>query len=247
MNRKIASVIILLVGGFATQAVAQTQPSAPAAPPPVNAETADVRKDPFSIDLSLAVVSDYRFRGISLSNKDPAFQPSITLTHKSGLYASVWGSNIAANGGDDIEVDLVGGYSGQSGPVSYGVNATYYVYPGASDLNYVEFIGNVGTNLGSAKIGVTVGYVPKQRNLADQDNLYVAITGSVPIKGTPLSLAASFGIENGAFASAKRDWSVGVTADVAGFTLGASYVDTARSGANPLGSPAAVFTISRVF
>ncbi len=94
---------------------------------------------------------------------------------------------------------------------------------------------------------MTIGYVPKQKSLGDQDNFYAAVNGSVPIKDTPISLTGSFGIEDGAFGSAKRDWSVGVNADVAGFTLGLSYVDTARTGGNPLGDPAAVFSISRVF
>ena len=131
--------------------------------------------------------------------------------------------------------------------MSYGINATYYLYPGTSGLNYVEFIGTAGANVGSAKIGVIVGYVPKQKNLGDLDNFYVAVNGSLPIKGTPISLTGSFGIEDGAFGSEKRDWSVGVNADVAGFTLGVSYVDAARAGMNSLGDPAAVFLISRVF
>ena len=241
---------LLMAGFIATPAVAQTPPSNAVTTPtsgPSATVTPDERTSLFSIDLSLAAVSDYRFRGISLSNKDPAFQPSVTLTHKSGVYASVWGSNIADNGGDNIELDLVGGYSRQTGVVSYGINATYYLYPGASGLNYVEFIGNVGTNVGSAKVGMTFGYVPKQKNVGDQDNVYVAVNGNVPIKGTPLSLTGSFGIEDGAFGSAKRDWSVGVNADVAGFTLGISYIDTARTGLNSLGDPTAVFSISRVF
>ncbi len=100
-------------------------PSAPQTAPQSSSAVPTGKEGPFSIDLSLAAVSDYRFRGTSLSNKDPVFQPSLTLTHKSGLYASVWGSNITDNGGDNIEVDLVGGYSGQTGSVSYGINATY--------------------------------------------------------------------------------------------------------------------------
>jgi uncharacterized protein (TIGR02001 family) len=250
MTGNISALSLIVAGCFATQAVAQVPPSGPSAPqttPQSGSAVPAGKEDPFSIDLSLAAVSDYRFRGISLSNKDPAFQPSVTLTHKSGLYSSVWGSNIADNGGDNIEVDLVGGYSGQTGSVSYGINATYYLYPGASGLNYVEFIGTAGADVGSAKIGVTVGYVPKQKNLGDLDNFYIAVNGSLPIRGTPISLTGSFGIEDGAFASAKRDWSVGVNADVAGFTLGVSYVDTARIATNPLGDPVAVFSISRVF
>ena len=93
----------MMAGCLATQAMAQTAPSS-AVTTPISAQGEAVATEKssglFSIDLSLGAVSDYRFRGISLSNKDPAFQPSVTVTHKSGAYASVWGSNIADNGGD---------------------------------------------------------------------------------------------------------------------------------------------------
>jgi uncharacterized protein (TIGR02001 family) len=40
------------------------------------------------------VVSDYRFRGISQTDKDFAVQGGLTVSHESGLYASVWGSSV---------------------------------------------------------------------------------------------------------------------------------------------------------
>ena len=243
MNLIALASALTITASVATSAHAQVSTEQP---PSVATNTSTSTK-PLSVNVSIAAVSDYRFRGISLSNHKAAIQPSITVTHKSGLYGSVWASNIANNGGDSVEVDLVAGYAGQTGAITYGLSATYYLYPRASATNYAEFIGTVGTSIGSAKVGVTVGYAPTQRNIGDRDNLYVAVNGSVPIKGTPLSLAGSFGIENGAFGMAKRDWSLGLNADVAGFTLGAAYVDTARAGAGSLGKPAAVFSISRVF
>ena len=101
-------------------ALAQTTPSTA----PVE-ETTEAT-DPVSIDFTLSAVSDYRFRGLSLSNKDPAFQPSITVTHESGFYASVWGSNIADNGGDKVEVDLTVGVSKEIGGFTAGALAVYY-------------------------------------------------------------------------------------------------------------------------
>lgn len=201
-----------------------------------------------SVDLTLGVYSDYRFRGLSLSDKDPAFQPALTVTHKSGLYASVWGSNIAANSGDDLEIDLTAGYSGNVGDgFKVGALAVYYVYPGASSLNYVEFQGSLSRDIGPANIGVTVAYSPKQDNIGNLDNTYVAINGSVPLGSSPFKLAGSFGIEDGAFGNKKRDWSLGVTTDVKGFIVGVSYIDTARTGGASIGKATAVFSVSRTF
>ena len=112
----------------------------------------DAAAGPLDIEFTLAGVSDYRFRGISLSDKDPAFQPSLTVTHQSGLYVSAWASNIADNGGDDIEVDLTAGWSGTAGAVDLNIGAVYYLYPGASDFNYVEALASVGTGVGAGEV-----------------------------------------------------------------------------------------------
>lgn len=208
-------------------------------------EEAEGPPDPLSIDFTLAAYSDYRFRGLTLSDKDFSVQPTLTATLASGFYASIFASNIAENPGDDIEIDLIAGFSKDIGKVNAGINATYYVYPGFSSINYVEFIGTLGTEVGPGEVGLTLGYSPKQDNIGDQDNVYVALNGSVPIKGTPFSLTGSVGYEDGAFGDKKKDWLLGVTADVAGFTLGASYIDTKRGG--PLGDATAVFSISKDF
>ena len=92
---------------------------------------------PITLAGGIAVVSDYRFRGVTLSDKDFAVQPTITIKHESGLYLGAWASNIANNPGDDIELDIYAGFAGGD-TVTYDIGATYYVYPGVSSLNYVE-------------------------------------------------------------------------------------------------------------
>lgn len=208
---------------------------------------AEEASGPFSIEGSVAVLSDYRFRGISLNDKDVAVQPSLTLSHESGLYFTLWGSNIAENSGSDIEADFTLGYAKDVGAVSLDVAAVYYVYPGVSSSNYIEILGSAKTAVGPATLGVALAYAPSQDNIGNQDNFYAALTGELPIKGTPLTLTGSFGIEDGAFGDKKKDWSLGVTADVAGFTLGAAYVDTAHTGGDPLGKATAVISISKSF
>lgn len=240
ITRYVATTVLLPLAVLATPAFAAE-------------EAADGPPDPLSIDFTLAAYSDYRFRGLTLSDKDFAVQPTVTATLASGFYASVFASNITANSGDDVEIDLIAGFSKEIGKVTAGINATYYVYPGISSINYVEFIGTLGTEVGPAELGLTLGYSPRQKNISPNialdgkklDNVYVALNGSVPIKDTPFSLAGSVGYEDGAFGDKKKDWSLGVTADVAGFTLGASYIDTKRGG--PLGDATAVFSISKDF
>jgi uncharacterized protein (TIGR02001 family) len=232
ITRLITTNVLLPLAILATPAFAAEE--APEGPP-----------DPLSIDFTLAAYSDYRFRGLTLSDKDFSVQPTITATLASGFYGSIFASNIAENTGDDVEIDLIAGFSREFGDVTAGINATYYLYPGISSINYVEFIGTVGTKVGPGEVGLTFGYSPKQDNIGDKDNVYGAVNGSLPIKGTPLTLTGSIGYEDGAFGDEKSDWSLGVTADVAGFTIGAAYIDTRRGG--PLGDATAVFSISRDF
>ncbi len=213
-------------------------------------EAAEEASGPFTLTGGIAVVSDYRFRGVSLSDKDFAVQPYVTLKHESGLYAGVWASNLAENAGDDLEVDLYAGFSGGDA-VTYDIGATYYVYPGVSSFNYVEFTGKLGTTVGPATIGGQLSYVPSQDNTGNSDNVYLATNAAVAIPNTPITLTGSVGLEDGAFTagSSKIDWSLGATAAVSGFTLGVAYVDTDRRSTFAFKDSAAgvVFTLAYGF
>ena len=213
-------------------------------------EAAEEASGPFTLTGGIAVVTDYRFRGVSLSDKDIAVQPYLTLKHESGFYAGVWASNLAENAGDDLEVDLYAGFSGGDA-VTYDIGATYYVYPGVSSFNYVEFTGKLGTTVGPATIGGQLSYVPSQDNTGNSDNVYLATNAAVAIPNTPITLTGSVGLEDGAFTagSSKIDWSLGATAAVSGFTLGVAYVDTDRRSTFAFKDSAAgvVFTLAYGF
>ncbi len=193
-------------------------------------EAAAEAEGPITISGGLTAVSDYRFRGVSLSDKDFAIQPTITVKHESGFYAGLWGSTIAENAGDDVEVDVYAGFSGGEA-LTYDIGATYYVYPGASGLNYGEITGKLGSTIGPATLGVQLSYAPSQDNLGNNDNIYYGTNASIALPDSPISIVGSVGIEDGAFTAGneKVDWSLGLTANVSGFTLGASYIDTNRN------------------
>jgi uncharacterized protein (TIGR02001 family) len=200
---------------------------------------------PITISGGIAVVSDYRFRGVSLSDKDFAVQPTITIKHDSGLYLGAWASNVANNPGDDVELDIYAGFAGGD-TVTYDVGATYYVYPGVSAFNYAELTGKLGTTVGPVTLGGILAYAPSQDGTGNTDNIYVGGNASFAIPSTPLTFTSSLGLEDGAFGNNKIDWSLGVTASVSGFTLGASYVDTNRF-VGGLGKAGAVFSVSYGF
>ena len=192
-------------------------------------EAAEEAAGPVTLTGGVAVVSDYRFRGVSLSDKEFAVQPYLTVKHESGLYVGTWASNLADNAGDDVEVDLYAGFAGGE-DLTYDVSATYYMYPGVSSFNYLELTGKLGSTVGPATVGVQLSYVPSQDNTGNNDNIYFGTNAAIAIPNSPISIVGTMGIEDGAFTagSEKVDWSLGLTAAVSGFTLGVSYVDANR-------------------
>lgn len=192
----------------------------------------------FTVTGGATVVSDYRFRGISQSYKEFALQGTVSVSHASGVYATVWGSSIddyIANG-SDTELDLILGYKQDLGGATVDLGVLYYYYPGSGGINsdffepYVSVSGTVGPV--SAKVGAA--YAPKQNALSigngREDNLYVYTDLSAGIPETPLSLTAhlghSFGPSYLTIGDEYTDWSIGATYTVSNLTFGVSYVDT---------------------
>jgi uncharacterized protein (TIGR02001 family) len=187
---------------------------------------------PITISGEVGVFTDYRFRGLSLTNHDWEMTAELSVEHESGLYAGLWASNVELGNGkaSNVEMDWSAGWSKEMGAVTVDVGAVYYTYANHSSLNYVEFYGSVGTTLGPVDVTVGAAYAPSQNNIGSQDNTYVYISGELPVGETPLSLHGTFGFEDGAFANNKKDWIVGASYDIgSGFSASLDYVDTAHS------------------
>jgi uncharacterized protein (TIGR02001 family) len=196
-----------------------------------------------------AVVTDYRFRGISQTDKRFALQGGITVTHESGFYVSTWGSSIddyVANGSDQ-ELDLIAGYSKTVGGATFDAGVLYYYYPGSNGANtdFFEPYASVKGTFGPATAKLSAAYAPKQHALSfagskpREDNLYVAGDLSASIPNTPLGVSAhlahSFGPSYLTIGKEYTDWTVGATYTWSHLTFGVSYVDTDKSLYSPSG------------
>jgi len=118
----------------------------------------DAPASDFTITGSAALVSDYRFRGISQSGAGfkPTPQASATLTHSSGFYTSFWASSIDdyVAAGADAEIDLIGGYSTTVGGVTLDGGLLYYYYPSAAkgtNTDFLEIYGSAKTTYGQGR------------------------------------------------------------------------------------------------
>ena len=241
MKFKITSAALALlasVSAFTHPAFAQEEPSGPV-----------------TVSGSVALVSDYRFRGVSQSDRGMAIQGGVTATHESGAYVGTWASNLSGwgtFGGANMELDLYAGYAVPLGNATLDVGLTWYMYPsGADTTDFAEPYVKLSSQLGPVKGLVGVAYAPKQEALGNwsntpgsrigdkEDNFYVwsDISGSVP--NTPVSLKAHLGWSNGnpglgpngtsiAPTGKYLDWLVGADLAIPGtpLTLGVAYVDT---------------------
>src|SRR5512135_1604841 len=80
---------------------------------------------------TVAVVSDYRFRGVSLSREKPAIQASVGFDTPSGWYAGVFGSTIelAATGTRGVQaVPYVGIAAPAAGDLHWEAGADYSLF-----------------------------------------------------------------------------------------------------------------------
>jgi uncharacterized protein (TIGR02001 family) len=174
------------------------------------------------LDGSAAVVSDYRFRGESLSNRQPVGEASLQAALPAGWFAGISGvtsalSRVPGTFARHPEVDVSAGWSKSFGLLTPSAGLIGTVYPGGSGGNNYEAFGSLAATLGPATLTGGVNYAPRQDNLR-RDNLYVYLSPAAGIPGTPLTLRGSVGREAGARQGggrAKLDYGVGLEARVA--------------------------------
>ena len=222
---------------------------------------------PFGLSVTgtAALTSDYRFRGVTQTFNDPAVQAGFVLSHASGAYAGVWGSNVDFGGTAHIELDPYIGYattldSFANKPV-LDVGLWYYAYPSESDLNWLELYGKLtfkdvlvqGASLLTA-VNYTNDYAGK-----DENSWNVNATYSVPFGTTGFGGVAALGYTQadeydfGGGDDHYVDWKAGVTysfASVSGLTaeLAAIGTDIDAITVTERGvETGAVFTLTKAF
>jgi uncharacterized protein (TIGR02001 family) len=207
----------------------------------------EAASDPVTISGGAALVTDYRYRGISQSDKRFALQGNITLKHESGLYGTIWGSSIddyVANGSDQ-EIDFVAGYATAFGSTGVDVGVTYYYYPGSRGANtdFFEPYVALTQSFGPVSGKLLAAYAPKQNALSigdgREDNLYIAGDLSMGIPGAPVTLTGhvgrSFGPSYLTIGDKYTDWSITASSAWKNLTFGVSYVDTNKNAWSPSG------------
>lgn len=226
---------------------------------------------PFGLSVTgtAALTSDYRFRGVTQTFNDPAVQAGFVLSHASGAYAGVWGSNVDFGGTAHIELDPYIGYattldSFANKPV-LDVGLWYYAYPSESDLNWLELYGKLTFKdvlVQGASLLTAVNYTNDYAG-QNADSWNVNVGYSVPFGATGFGGVAGVGYTavdedkykfNGE--DSYVDWKAGVTysfASVSGLTAELAAIGTNMETDGDYESSSrgvetgAVFTLTKAF
>ncbi len=216
-----------------------------AALPPAETTTPPVTPTPaFTITGGAAIVSQYRFRGISQSDNKPVVQATFTVAHSSGFYLSTWGSSASANNAVNLggtEIDVYGGYTHALGKSGVTVDAGLYgyIYPGSRkavgiDESYYEIYGSLARTIGPVTAKAGAYWAPNQhyfRAFATPTRCnvyeYGELTAALP--KTALTLHSHLGHTGGGLDYAAHeylDYAVGAGYKIKALTFDLSLVGT---------------------
>lgn len=218
------------------------------------------------ISAEVLIGTDYRFRGISQTDRSFTVQGGIEYAHETGFYAGLWGSNVSFSDGA-LELDPYVGFSGSfNSEIDFDIGLLYYGYPkdGASPgLDFWEFY----SSLTWAGVEFGVAYSP---DYFAETGSYFYVHGAYEVE-LPGEFALGFHLGSNIFknranmddfleiggtgvsaGSTYLDWNITISKEAYGLDWSLSYVDTDLKrrecfGGDKACSATAVFAVSKSF
>jgi uncharacterized protein (TIGR02001 family) len=204
------------------------------------------------VSASVAALSDYRFRGISQSDRKPALQASLAFDHATGLFASAFASSVdlGSVSNANVETVLAAGYAASLRPdLSWEAGVAYYRYPGsraARETDYIEVFAGVTWRDVNARLYVAPDYFGGGRR-----EMYAELNATFALSERfAVSAHAGFGRVTGRYS--RIDVRTSISIDLRHATLELAAVATDIPSAEcPLGAkscrPGIVAVLSRSF
>lgn len=179
------------------------------------------------ISFNAAVMSDYRFRGVSQTRLQPAIQVGADYVHTpTGLYVGTWASSIKDVGGDaNIETNLYGGIAGDlTAGLGYDLGLLRYYYPeNGVGVNTTELYAKLAYGPAYIKYSHTTTNLFGIDDSKGSGYLDVGASFELPYE---LALDLHYGyqrVKNDSDSN-YRDWLVGVSKEFSVGTVGLAYV-----------------------
>ena len=167
-------------------------------------------------------LTDYRFRGVSRSDEDPAVQAAINLNHSSGLYAGVRGTSLAGTTASacatrpsriwarssSISMPATARELGDGFELDAGL--LYYLFAGGDGAtDYVEPYASLSYLIGPIYATAGAKYAPSQDAIGDEDMLYLFGQVDVSIPFRPWRFSALVGHQDWGSFGSYWTWSLG--------------------------------------
>jgi len=227
-----------------------------------NIAIAEDSKPDNEFTFNAALVSDYRYRGISQSQLQPALQGGADYNNNpSGFYVGTWLSTIKwitdQGGSGRIEWDLYAGKKGQiSKDISYDVGVLSYVYPSNAlnpSANTTEIYGQLGYGPAYAKYSYSISNLFGFAN--SKGSTYLDISTNFEVgDGYTINLHAGHQKVTNTPVASYTDWKIGVTKEFGVLTGGLAVIGTNSTsymgpapGMKNLGKTSLVLSMSKTF
>lgn len=212
-----------------------------------------------SVTASVALTSDYVWRGYSQTDENAAIQGSFDYGHSSGFYAGAWGSNVDFDSDDfdfdtSMELDIYAGWGTEVNGWAFDLGALRYIYPDQGNFNFWELYGSVGYSIVTASVAYSDDVYGTDEN-GTYYNLALdyEIGGDTAASGIALSAGIGyydysskvFGPDN---PDSVVDYHVGISKEFFDIGFDISYYDTDSDGQDlygKLGDDRWVFTVSK--
>lgn len=194
----------------------------------------------------VTVTSDYRFRGLSQNDTEPALQAALNWTGDNGWYLGSWASKINFNDGPSgfgvathntsVEWDIYGGKHFDLDGTDLNVQVYYYAYPdhdglpGTAKYSYVEGIVGLSHTFDQLTVSGSVALSPDYFGQTGT-GVWIGGGGSYVINDW-LSVSANVGhqwandLDNKGTGYPYTHWDIGATATWSDFTFDVRYIQT---------------------
>jgi uncharacterized protein (TIGR02001 family) len=180
---------------------------------------------------NVGAVTDYRYRGLSQSQNEPALQGGVDFA-QGGFYVGTWASTIKwieASGGDgNLEIDLYGGYKGSiSADLSFDVGLLTYQYLDndlATSANTNEAYGAVTFGPLTAKYSYAFSNLFGNAN--SKGSSYIDLSGTFEWNGLTLTPHIGYQKVENIGALSYTDYSFTVSKEYKGIVFSGAIVGT---------------------
>jgi len=173
------------------------------------------------LSANVAMTSNYLWRGLEQTNGAAAISGGIDYAAESGFYVGTWASNADWAAGMTYELDIYGGYAGETENFSYDLGFVHYAYPDSiDDVDFTEV--NASVSLGVFTFGYAV--LANAKGVDFGDDSYLSVDAEFEL-ASEIGLTLHVGAGTDDFYAGEEFIEYGASLSKSNFTFGVSQTD----------------------